>query len=207
MNGEDDAIARYNNDARRAVSGRAPRHFALLAPLFAAAAASGQPVSGADLAACSERETDEQKLACFEALTERQGVANGEAEDRAPAPVTANADSEGQPPASRQQSDAVDPALPGIDNAAGREHLDRPNASSEPEPEVVTATISKVTRGRNRHYYFHMDNGQIWRQMESGHVRYPRDRAFDVRISRGLMGDYQMRIGGDGRMTRIVRVQ
>lgn len=87
----------------------------------------------------------------------------------------------------------------------GRRYIDEPE--DDGEPEVVTATINEVSEGRHRTLYFHFANGQLWRQMEPGYFAYPKDGSFEVEIRQGMMGDYQMRVGGKGRMTRIVRVR
>jgi hypothetical protein len=88
----------------------------------------------------------------------------------------------------------------------GEEHLDRPETKAN-EDEVFHATVTEVTQGRNRILYFHFDNGQVWRQMEARHLEYPRSGEFDINITRGMMGDYRMRIGDDGRLVRIRRVE
>ena len=85
------------------------------------------------------------------------------------------------------------------------EHKEEPAA--QVEDEVVIATVNEVTRGNYDILYFHFANGQVWRQSEKRHFPYPRDGAFEVEIDTGMMGDYQMRIGGEGRMTRIKRVE
>ena len=88
----------------------------------------------------------------------------------------------------------------------GEEHLDRPETKAN-EDEVFHATVIEVTQGHNRILYFHFDNGQVWRQMEARHLEYPRSGEFDINITRGMMGDYRMRIGDDGRLVRIRRVK
>lgn len=90
----------------------------------------------------------------------------------------------------------------------GEEHLDRPEEDKNAnEDEVFHATVTEVTKGPNRILYFHFDNGQVWRQMEARHLEYPGSGEFDINITRGMMGDYRMRIGDNGRMVRIRRVQ
>ena len=91
----------------------------------------------------------------------------------------------------------------------GEEHLDRPETKEKAsdEDEVIHATVIEVTKDRNRILYFHFGNGQIWRQNEARHLEYPRSGEFDINITRGMMGDYRMRIGDNGRMVRIRRVQ
>ncbi|MDH4107212.1 MAG: hypothetical protein OEW35_02755 [Gammaproteobacteria bacterium] len=87
----------------------------------------------------------------------------------------------------------------------GRRYIEGPEADAEPE--VVTATVNEVSQGRHKVLYFHFANGQLWRQMEPGRFPYPKDGPFEVEIRQGMMGDYQLRVGGKGRMTRIVRVR
>lgn len=86
----------------------------------------------------------------------------------------------------------------------GAEHLRDP--ASE-EPEQVTAIVTDVTKGRNDVLYFHFANGQIWRQIEPRRWPYPKQGNFEVQVTVGMMGEYRMRIGEKGRMTRIRRVQ
>lgn len=91
----------------------------------------------------------------------------------------------------------------GLPEEAGEEYLPQ----ERQEPEVFIETVTEVEQGRNRVLYFHMQNGQVWRQMEPGRLLYPRDRPFRVEISQGGMGEYRLRVEGEGRMTRIVRVE
>ena len=98
---------------------------------------------------------------------------------------------------------------PVANSQLGEEHLDHleTKEKANDEDEVFHATVIDVTKGRNRILYFHFDNGQIWRQNEARHLEYPRSGEFDINITRGMMGDYRMRIGDNGRMVRIRRVQ
>ncbi len=89
----------------------------------------------------------------------------------------------------------------------GEEYLDRPETEKAKEGEVFHATVTEVTKGRNRILYFHFANGQVWRQIEARHLEYPRSGEFDINITRGMMGEYRMRIGDNGRMVRIRRVK
>lgn len=86
----------------------------------------------------------------------------------------------------------------------GREHV----ANEEREADRrVTATVTEVTRDYTKRLVFHFENGQVWRQQEARRFQYPKNRSFDVEIARGVFGDYQLRVGGEGRMTRIKRLQ
>ncbi len=97
---------------------------------------------------------------------------------------------------------------PVVNSQLGEEHLARPETEKKAnEDEVFHATVTEVTQGHNRILFFHFDNDQVWRQIEARHLEYPRSREFDINITRGVMGDYRMRIGDNGRMVRIRRVQ
>jgi hypothetical protein len=92
---------------------------------------------------------------------------------------------------------------PTVSDGLGSEQLN----SQKDMPEVVTATVVSVTRGRFDTLYFHFENGQVWRQIQPRRFRYPKDGEFKVTIGTGIMGDYQLRVEGDGPMTRIRRIR
>lgn len=87
----------------------------------------------------------------------------------------------------------------------GREQLAAPDM--EEKQAVLRATVIDVSQGSRKNLYFHMANGQVWRQIESRRFQYPKNEEFEVSISQGMMGDYRLRIGDNGRMVRIRRVQ
>jgi len=87
----------------------------------------------------------------------------------------------------------------------GREQLAA--GDSGEEKEVLRATVIDVSQGSRNNLYFHLANGQVWRQIESRRFQYPKQGDFEVGISKGMMGDYRLRIGDNGRMVRIRRVQ
>lgn len=100
------------------------------------------------------------------------------------------------------QADAVAATPPG-NTAAPASGDEAPQ-----EPEVTIATVTRVERARGRNLlYFEFENGDVWRQMEPGFIHYPKDGPFEVHIRQGVMGEHQLRVGGEGRMTRIVRVR
>ncbi|OLF72345.1 hypothetical protein AWH62_10970 [Maricaulis sp. W15] len=52
---------------------------------------------------------------------------------------------------------------------------------------------------------FHMTNGQVWRQTDTGRVRIPRGDGHTAEIRRGAMSSYLLRINGEGRAIRVER--
>lgn len=197
---------------RRKEGPRAPLFYGAIAALsLVTVPSSAQTVNGSDLELCAGLETAELKLACFEALTERyRAVAppvesasveedvNGEA-----GVAAANASSTATPSAAAPVAAATGVDATGnLPEEAGSRYLEE-----EETENVFVSTVTDVTQGSYRILYFHMANGQVWRQMEAQRLPYPRDREFEVEISQGAMGDYQLRVEGEGRMTRIKRVQ
>lgn len=93
------------------------------------------------------------------------------------------------------------------ENAIGQEHLARQGRDQQKDDVLIRAKVVEVSKGRNDLLYFHLDNGQVWRQIEARHYSYPKNSEFEVNIGRGMMGDYRMRIGDNGRLVRIRRVK
>lgn len=83
-----------------------------------------------------------------------------------------------------------------------------PMPEKHADDEGFKAVVVNVTSNRVlRRLTFEMENGEVWRQVESDRLYYPKDGPFEVVVRRGIMGDYQMRVGGEGRMTRIKRIR
>lgn len=86
----------------------------------------------------------------------------------------------------------------------GAEQLPDRNLDTD---QTITATVVDVRQGYNRYLSFHMADGQVWRQTEPRRLQYPKNEAFDVLISRGMLGEYRLRIGENGRLVKIRRVK
>ncbi len=108
-----------------------------------------------------------------------------------------------------QESDAdsfpIDSVVSHVSADLGAEQPGR--AEVEEEIQAVRAIVVEVIKGSLGHLYFHLDNGNVWQQQEARYFPYPRAGSFDVEIDRGMLGDYQLRVEGRGRMVRIRRVQ
>ncbi|MGI9203558.1 MAG: hypothetical protein ACR2Q3_06090 [Woeseiaceae bacterium] len=73
--------------------------------------------------------------------------------------------------------------------------------------QTITATVVEVRQGYNRTLSFHMADGQVWRQTEPRRLQYPKNEEFEVIISQGILGEYRLRIGENGRLVKIRRIQ
>lgn len=201
--------------ARRTEGPRAPLFFATtgvvaLAALLGPVSALSQTVEVATLEQCVAMETEELKLRCFEAIiassTSGEDEKPQEQESRAQPPASASV----TPAVAATIDDAADEVAavtPPVDQAFGQEHLARQEKGQQARGASLRATVIEVSRGRRDYLYFHLDDGQVWRQIEARHYAYPKDGEFEVNISRGMMGEYRMRIGDNGRMVRIRRVK
>ena len=195
--------------------------------------AAAQTVELSDLEVCAALETPELKLACFEAIvaTGRRAVTasaeteTGPAPDSAVAPAHAGAVAEAEPEtvmevpaepqpvaaqAAAEQREAVaetpreSVATTPAAESFGSEHL---KVQSPDEPTELIATVVDVTTTSRGALVFHLDNGQVWRQIEPRYYPYPRGGEFDVTISTGIMGAYHLQVEGAGRRVTIRRVK
>jgi len=157
--------------------------------LLSASQASSQSVEVSVLELCAGLETPELKLACFEAII-------ASSQTRA---------------AEEAKAVAADTSEQLVHQANGdfeQEHVVEPEKKAEEnDNEIFRATVTDVTRDHNQLLFFHLDNGHVWRQLEARHFQYPKAGRFEINIARGMMGDYRMRIGDNGRMVRVRRVK
>jgi len=171
--------------------------------LLWAGLSQGQSVPLAELETCAGLATAELKLACFEGLVSgeqekpatKAPVKPGSALEETPAAAPAESPP-AAPVAASTARQASDPA-----DAFGREHL------QDDEPGSLQARVTEVEKNRYGALIFHLDNGQVWRQMEPRYFPYPRSAEFDVLITTGMMGEYRLQVDGGGRKVKIKRVK
>ena len=193
---------------------RAPLFYCALA-LACGGLAHAQSVDQSALQRCAGLATDDQKLACFESIVSAGRVepdpAAAPAAEPAPEPVAAPAAElapaaivETAPePAPEASPAAAAPAAASAEDF-GREHLE---TVEEARSETLAATVVDVTETRHDELVFHLDNGQVWQQMEKRYYPYPRNQQFDITITQGMLGEYQLRVGGEGRKVTVKRVR
>ena len=194
-----------------------------LGALLAAAGAAAQTASQRELEACLAIERAITSLDCFETLTLR-GAAPQSATP-APAAVEEPAQSRQVEPAPASEMD-VGQALEAVVEPTSPEAVAEPSPDTSPdrlenigaeqlpgnrreeqERSDIAATVTEVREGPRGNLLFHLENGQVWRQIEARHVPLPEDAPFPVSISRGFFGEYRLRVGGEGRLVRIRRMQ
>jgi len=68
-------------------------------------------------------------------------------------------------------------------------------------------TVNQVVRDGERRQIFYMSDGQVWREIEPGRIRFPKNQHFEVLVNQGRMGDYRLRLEGKGTRTRVIRLR
>ncbi|WP_226702656.1 hypothetical protein [Microbulbifer elongatus] len=76
----------------------------------------------------------------------------------------------------------------------------------EEAPESITATITQATKGAYGKYTFTLDNGQVWRQVESSRTAIWRGGE-EIVVERGALGSFMMRKTTGGRSLRVKRLK
>ena len=76
----------------------------------------------------------------------------------------------------------------------------------KPEPKVIQSRIKGGFKGWAGKTIFELENGQIWKQRQSGKYRSKLDSP-EVRISKNFMGFYVMEIVKTGRQIGVKRVR
>ncbi len=117
----------------------------------------------------------------------------------AESPVIQTAAEEPVPPS------VVDTAPPVNENDDfGREYLE---SVSESRAKEMTATVVDVTKTYYGELVFHLDNDQVWAQIEKRYYPYPKNQRFEVVISIGVLNEYQLQVDGSGRKVTVRRVK
>ncbi|MFC6632064.1 hypothetical protein [Microbulbifer taiwanensis] len=76
---------------------------------------------------------------------------------------------------------------------------------AEEAPESIDATIAEVQKIAYGKLLITLDNGQVWRQNDSGRVHWKGGDT--VTLERGLFGSFFMKAEDGGRKIRVKRVQ
>ena len=171
--------------------------------LFAAAAnAAAQTATQQELEACAAIERTIERLDCFETLTARGA---------APAPVDVEPEREAEVEPGQAAETPLertsDTSQDRLENIGAEQLPENPRDERTREQDDIGAMVTEVSEGPRGNLHFHLENGQVWRQNEARYVPLPANAPFSVRISRGLFGEYRLRVEGEGRLVRIRRVQ
>jgi len=71
--------------------------------------------------------------------------------------------------------------------------------------ERVVMVIDRIEAYTYNKHLFYMENGQVWRQLDTLRVRLSRNQTNEAEIRRAAMGSYLLRINGRGQAIRVIR--
>jgi hypothetical protein len=157
------------------------------------------------LRACSTKQTQDEKLECYESLTTEPKAAPAPV----PAPVPAPTPTPAPKPVPAPTRAAEPPASVDSEFGLQGEHLRRKRASepkaASSEPVKLTAHISGVTRRPGGMFGFELDNGQVWAQTQKMQAPPP-DPGEQVTITSGALGSFFLTFES-GLTSRVMRVR
>ena len=154
----------------------------LSAPRFAQ---QGLP---AQVYACANIEDAAQRHACFDALVPELRKAGG-------TPPVAKA----PPAAVARSSPLTAPVLSPAEVAAARA------APKDSEVDEVRLAVKAIDQGRDGKYRFTMENGQLWRQLDTVKLRNLGQGPWQAEIRKGALGSYVLTVEGQRTPVRVER--
>jgi len=183
---------------RRAATHRATasRLTALAAVLAIPLVATGVARAQDTLAGCRAIPDRDARLACYDRLADHAARQPAPATMPAPAPAPAAA------PAAAGTTPAPAPA-PTVDPEA---EFGLPAGQRGKELDTLESSIPGPVNGWNASTRFTLANGQVWRISDGSHADLDLQSP-KVRIERGILGSFYLRIDGTNRSPRVQRVR
>jgi hypothetical protein len=188
--------------------------FALAIGFIAAVQAANAPTPPADLVVCSRMPDREERLNCYDTRMAAMLAASSPAPAAAPPAVAASKSEPAQVAAEPARVASV-PAPPSAvlaptpEQKFGSEDLSpAARAKVEKPDKVLLSTITSIREVRPKLWIIVLGNGQIWMQEGTQITMFFR-AGYDVRIEKGLLGDYRMSSTrtGEKNMVKITRIQ
>jgi hypothetical protein len=187
----------------------APVPLALAFGFFAAAQAANAPTPPAELVVCSRMPEREERLNCYDARMAALLAASSPAPAAAPAAVAAPKSEPARVASVPAPPSAVPPPAPSAEQRFGSEDLSLAARAKVEKPDnVLLSTITSIREVRPKLWIIVLGNGQIWMQQGTQITMFFR-AGYDVRIEKGLLGDYRMSSAqiGEKNMVKITRIQ
>ena len=161
----------------------------------------------ADLERCATIAEDAERLACYDQLAGRALPAPAATDMARP---VAESPTETPPVAAVVQRPA--PAVAPSEPVAAKtlDDIDSetsPNAIADEADELlVRARVTRCEKDARKKYYFVFDNGQVWKQAQSGRVSHRASRP-RITIKRGALGSFRLSVEGLNRTVRVERIK
>ena len=93
----------------------------------------------------------------------------------------------------------------GTEPAVNKSEFGLPDRRSAVNAKFIEATIVRVQTNANRIDYIKLDNGQVWREVEDGRLRFKKGQK--VRIELGVLSSYKLRIVGRKLSVKVKRTK
>jgi hypothetical protein len=152
------------------------RWFCVVPFMLLSASAFAQQGLPAQVYACANIEDPGQRHACFDALVPELKRAGGAAAAaRAPAPAAA-------------QSPLIAPVLSAEAKAAARA------VEKEQEIDKVSLPVESINIGSDGKYRFTMENGQVWRQLDTVRLRNLGNGPWTAEIRKAALGSFMLKV-------------
>ena len=149
-----------------------------------------------ELTRCKAVASDDARLTCYDGIgmgvTADSEMASEVESDVVPAVEAVVVDSAGSAPTAPPDE-------------LGAETLNR-GKDNKDEPEPAAATVIRCTKDSFKKYYFHLEGGQVWKQLSSKKLRYKEDCNFNVSIVKDFFG-YKMQAEGEKSRIRVSRIR
>ena len=195
----------------------------IVAATWLAACLGASPAKAASLEECRDIDAADARLACYDALAGRI-----EAPAEPPAPPAAPVMAETAPPAEAPSAAPVlAPEAPASRPAPPPRAPEEPVAEAMPEapaddnarfgieqverkadsPDVLESRLVGDYEGWFGNTRFELENGQVWRQVQSGRARYRGPPNPTVWIRKRAFGSYRLQVEGSNKTVRVERVR
>ncbi len=205
---------RFNSKGKRHA-----RKVALLAAMAPAAAFAFHPAQAqlVDVSECVSVADKLTRLACYDSLARREPEASQAATSASAAPIasvkpapTAAKPAPQAQPAATMTARAPDPLTTPAgkyQSAAEKAKSDADGAPKKAEKPRLLSTLSRHQRLNSGKIAVELENGQVWRQLDTKRVRIKNGESLEVEIEESSFGGYWMTIEGAGAPFRVERVR
>jgi hypothetical protein len=174
------------------------------------------PVAGAnldgeiadELVLCTQHRDDAARLACFDRMARsataalEAGTSLG-ARARTPAAATEQAPANAAAPTPPAGTEATAAAAPAQEAGFG---LEQQRSRTSERTKSIRSRIPGEFFGWDGKTIFELENGQVWRQLDSSRLGM-RVVDAEVEISRGILGSFYLSVEGFNRRVRVERIE
>lgn len=168
---------------------------------LAVTTATAQESLRSGLEKCAAISNAAERLFCFDSLAAGGESQAASSRPATAAPVTQDRGSSRTPvAAARPARPAVSPGGPGGDNFG----LELEQAKEGPQ--TMTSNFAGTFTGWAGDTVFQLENGQVWKQVESGRLSFRAERPV-ITIRRGWFGAFYLKVEGANKQIRVKRIK